>query len=725
MSRFLLAVVVTTAVAALQVVADPTPDQVYLAAERLIAERAYPPEPAKAGLQTPDEMLLEAARRSNRPPVRVAAVRALARFEDPSDIGRLAQHIADPSEDVRTEVVAGLVFVLRKAKPVEDARTIALVFDLLRARLLMEGERGVRDAILASLGELDLDGALAVEAERILLERLKLTPVPAGALRGVEAWYRRHQNRPVPDAMRARLRQLSVRRMGAESGEPLVTALEALRAIGDTDERTIATASAYRCPPPAGPECGWEIRVVAVQMMRGAADRFGQALYRRLDDGHYLVRLEAVRSLARSIPSTRSCAPLIGALNDDSRHVVLAAIDLLSPACDDREDALARLRSWAGELGNQDKEQDRRWHERAQAMVTLAKFAPDEAVKLADEVAEDHEFWQVRAAAARVAELTRTQDLASRLARDKEPNVRTAALDALTRMGSPARVPAAIEALDADDVQLVLTAAQMLKKERLGSLAEQGIGAASWNGLAHALMRLTAADREPTRAARTEILARLAEWGSPSDAELQYAFRGYMKDADPVVAAAASDALYTLTGERVPARPARRPIEQPTEDQLKSLRARPNWNIVNLHLSDGSIIEMVVSLVDVPLTAARFIQLAEAGYYNGLTFHRVAADVMMAGGSPGANDYSGDRRFWRDEIRPGATGVFGSFGLVGLPARERHTGVGQFFIATHAGPDLIDERTIFGRACVSPKILEGAVIREVTVAVKAVGACRF
>ena len=719
MTRLLVVVVVVaTGAAASQGVTDPTPDQVYLAAERLIAERAYPPEPVKAGLQTPDELLLEAARRSSRPAVRVAAVRAFARFEDPSDIGRLAQHLADPSQDVRTEVVHGLAFVLRKAKTVEDARLIGLVFDLLRARLLMEQQSRIRETILAVMGELSLAGEQAVEAERILLERIKLVPVSIGAVRGIETWYRRQASRPVSDAMRARLRQLSMPRLGADGGEPLLPALDALRVIGDTDERTITTAAVYRCPPLAPPECGWEIRRVAVQMMSGAADRFSQHLSRRLDDAHYLVRLEAVRGLARSIPSTRSCAPLIGALTDESRHVVLAALDQLSPACDDRDEALSRLRSWANELGNQD--QGPRWHERAQALVTLAKFAPDEAVRLADELAEDHDVWQVRAAAARVAEHTRNQDLASRLAGDKEPNVRTAALDALARMGSPARVPAAIAALDADDVQLVLTAAQILKKERLGALAGQGIGADGWNGLAHALMRLTAADREPTRDARAEILARLAEWGSPTDAELQYAFRGYMKDSDPVVAAAASDALYTLTGERAPARPARRPIEQPTEDELSMRRKNPPP--VHIWLSDESIMAVSLAWDLAPLTAARFVRLAEAGYYNGLTFHRVAPDVLMAGGSPGANDYAGYRRFWRDEISPGAAG--GTMGLVGLSAPERHAGRAQFFITSAPVPRLMSEHTFFASACVSPKLMEGTVIRQVTVGLRVV-ACQF
>ena len=35
-----------------------------------------------------------------------------------------------------------------------------------------------------------------------------------------------------------------------------------------------------------------------------------------------------------------------------------------------------------------------------------------------------------------------------------------------------------------------------------------------------------------------------------------------------------------------------------------------------------------------PLTVANFVNLAQRGYYDGLSFHRVIADFMVQGGCP-------------------------------------------------------------------------------------------
>ena len=37
---------------------------------------------------------------------------------------------------------------------------------------------------------------------------------------------------------------------------------------------------------------------------------------------------------------------------------------------------------------------------------------------------------------------------------------------------------------------------------------------------------------------------------------------------------------------------------------------------------------------EAPLTVANFVNLAQRGYYDGLTFHRVIADFMVQGGDP-------------------------------------------------------------------------------------------
>ena len=653
-----------------------TPDTVYLAAERLMVDRLYP-APPDGMPPSLDMRLLATAEVHPTAAVRVAAVRAIGRFESPTDVERIVRHIGDPDPQVRREVVHALVMALQKAKLPEDARATALAFDALRGRLLFErGVVEVESAILESLAELALDERQGTELERLLLERVQALPEPA-AVRGLEVRYRRHQNRPVSDAMRAKLRELAVPRI--DRG-PYLAAIEALRAIGDTDERTLTTASAYTCPPPPGPPCGWEIRRAAVTTMAGAFDRFRTALYRRLDDVHYLVRLEAVRAVARAIPSTLFCAPIIAALGDDNRHVVLAAIELLHPSCNDRDDALGRLRVYAAELGNASP--GRRWNEPAQALLTLVKFAPDEALRIASEVAAHHESWQVRAAAARVAELTRTESLAIALMRDGEPNVRMAALSALAMMSSETRVAAALEALADDDVQLVLTGAEILKQGRLASLASPGLSEAVYGESKAALVRLTARDYEPSRDARIELLARLGETGGTSDVELTF-LRKYLKDTDPLVAAAAADALGVLTGTRPPPEPTRRPLEQPTEDELRTLRkAVGGASAVVIWLDDGSAIAMALRMADAPLTAARFVKLAQAGHYNGQTFHRVVADVHMAGGSPKANDFSGDRRFWPAEI----SGVSPGAGSVGHWTGTRHTASGQFFIATVSAP---------------------------------------
>ena len=46
------------------------------------------------------------------------------------------------------------------------------------------------------------------------------------------------------------------------------------------------------------------------------------------------------------------------------------------------------------------------------------------------------------------------------------------------------------------------------------------------------------------------------------------------------------------------------------------------------------IIEIVLDVVEAPLTSYSFVRLAQAGFFNGLSFHRVVPGFVIQGGDP-------------------------------------------------------------------------------------------
>ena len=106
---------------------------------------------------------------------------------------------------------------------------------------------------------------------------------------------------------------------------------------------------------------------------------------------------------------------------------------------------------------------------------------------------------------------------------------------------------------------------------------------------------------------------------------------------------------------------------------------------------------------DAPKAAANFRLLAERGYYNGLTFHRVVKGFMLQGGDPKA-DGSGGESAWggtfEDECQPRSPLYQGGLGykrgIVAMANRGPNTNTSQFFII-HQDHPLPPSYTIFGR----------------------------
>lgn len=81
---------------------------------------------------------------------------------------------------------------------------------------------------------------------------------------------------------------------------------------------------------------------------------------------------------------------------------------------------------------------------------------------------------------------------------------------------------------------------------------------------------------------------------------------------------------------------------------------------------------------DAPNTVANFIKLSEAGFYDGLTFHRVIPDFVIQGGCPNGTGAGGPGYKIDCELNGG--NQFHDRGVLSMAHAGRNTGGSQFFI---------------------------------------------
>jgi cyclophilin family peptidyl-prolyl cis-trans isomerase/HEAT repeat protein len=108
---------------------------------------------------------------------------------------------------------------------------------------------------------------------------------------------------------------------------------------------------------------------------------------------------------------------------------------------------------------------------------------------------------------------------------------------------------------------------------------------------------------------------------------------------------------------------------------------------------DAGEVEIELLPGEAPTTVARFVQLAERGFYDGLRFHRVVPGFVVQGGDPRGDGYGGPGFSQRCEDNR----VRYERGTVGMALAGRDTGGSQFFIAQAAQPHLDARYTAFGR----------------------------
>lgn len=131
--------------------------------------------------------------------------------------------------------------------------------------------------------------------------------------------------------------------------------------------------------------------------------------------------------------------------------------------------------------------------------------------------------------------------------------------------------------------------------------------------------------------------------------------------------------------------------------------------MATLTLTDGDEILIYLYPDKAPNTVANFISLANSGFYDGLTFHRVVEDFIMQGGDPNADGTGGpgytidgefaDNGFKKNDI-PMEEGVIAMarFSSNGENSQEAYNSAGsQFFILMSDKDSLQNQYAAFGK----------------------------
>jgi peptidyl-prolyl cis-trans isomerase B (cyclophilin B) len=112
----------------------------------------------------------------------------------------------------------------------------------------------------------------------------------------------------------------------------------------------------------------------------------------------------------------------------------------------------------------------------------------------------------------------------------------------------------------------------------------------------------------------------------------------------------------------------------------------------DIDIEDYGVITIELDQEAAPVTCANFVELAESGFYDGLTFHRIIAGFMMQGGDPLGNGTGGSEN--------NIVGEFSSNGIDNDLSHERgvismarssdpNSASSQFFIC-HEDSDFLD-----------------------------------
>jgi peptidyl-prolyl cis-trans isomerase B (cyclophilin B) len=120
-----------------------------------------------------------------------------------------------------------------------------------------------------------------------------------------------------------------------------------------------------------------------------------------------------------------------------------------------------------------------------------------------------------------------------------------------------------------------------------------------------------------------------------------------------------------------------------------------------------------------PKTVNNFVFLAEQGFYDGVTFHRVIEDFMVQTGDPTGSGRGGPGYKFVDECV--GNPLEHERCVISMANAGPNTNGSQFFITHLATPHLNGKHTVFGKVTSGRDVVDAIVQGDTIVSVKVVG----
>lgn len=120
---------------------------------------------------------------------------------------------------------------------------------------------------------------------------------------------------------------------------------------------------------------------------------------------------------------------------------------------------------------------------------------------------------------------------------------------------------------------------------------------------------------------------------------------------------------------------------------------------VTIDVQDYGTISLELNADTAPISVTNFINLANEGFYDGLTFHRIISGFMIQGGDPNGNGTGGSEKTIKGEFS--ANGVENDIshvrGVISMArANDPDSGSSQFFIVHKDSTFLDGQYAAFG-----------------------------